>query len=72
LRDDDLGPAPVEFLDDPVGIKGFVSEQGIEVDALDQRRNPDGVVAVSGQQDEAHEIAQSIGKGQYLGRHPAF
>ncbi len=34
MRDEDLGPALVEFLDDPVGVKGLVSEQGIEVDAI--------------------------------------
>jgi hypothetical protein len=27
---------------------------------------------MAGQQDEAHQITQGIGEGQYLGRHAAF
>lgn len=60
LRYDDLCPALVEFFDDPVGIEGFVAEQGVELDPFDERSNADGVIAVARQQYEAHEIAQGI------------
>src|SRR3546814_269109 len=39
---------------------------------VDERRHSDGVEAVAGQQDEAHEIAESIGERQDLGRHAAL
>ena len=55
-----------------VGIEGRVGDQGTELDALDQRREADGIEALSGQQHEAHEIAKSIGEGEDFGRHAAF
>ena len=61
LRDDDLCSALVELLDDPVGIGRLVAKQGIEPDA-------DGVIAVSRQQHEAHQVAQGIGERDDLGR----
>ena len=68
LRNDDFRSSLVEFLDDPIGIKGLVAEQSIEVDAVDQRCDTDGVAAVPRQQFEADKIAQGI--GQYKTFHP--
>src|SRR5438874_1867690 len=72
LRDDDAGAASVHFGDDPVGIEGLVGNQGAELDPLDQRRDAYRVVALSRQQHESDEVAESIGEGQDLGRHAAF
>jgi hypothetical protein len=67
LRDDDLCPALVELFDDPVGVEGLVTEQCIELNAFDERGHADGVIAISGQKLEAHEVAQGIAQGEYLG-----
>ncbi len=72
LGNDDLGPALVEFGDDPVGVEGLVAEQGIELDPGDQRRHSDGVVAVSRQQLETHEVTQGIAKREDFGRPAAL
>jgi hypothetical protein len=71
LGDDDPGAALVQIGDDPVGIKGLVGDQGIEFNALDQRRHTDRVVPLAGQQDEAHQIAQRIDERDNLGRQAA-
>jgi hypothetical protein len=39
LGDDDLGAARVEIGDDGVAVEGLVSDQGVEGQSLDQRRN---------------------------------
>ena len=49
LRDDDLGTSFVQFVDDPVGIEGFIRDQTFKLDVLDQRRDTHRVVAVSRQ-----------------------
>src|SRR5215217_2299787 len=71
LRDHDLGAAPVEIGDNVIAVEGHVGNQGAKFDTLDQRRDPDGVEALAGQQHEANEIAQGIGEGQDFGRHAA-
>src|SRR3954451_12544113 len=72
LRDHDLGAALVEVGNDLVAVESLVGDQGTELDALDQRRDPDRIEALSGQQLEADKIAQGIGEGQDLGRHAAL
>jgi len=64
--------ALVQFGDDPVGVEGLVGDQGAELDALDQRRDPHRIVALSRQQDESDEVAQGIGEGQDFGCHAAL
>src|SRR5215210_4624987 len=71
LCDHDLGAAPVEIGDNVIAVEGHVGDQGAEFDALDQGRDPNRVEALSRQQHKAHEIAQSIGEGQDLGRQAA-
>src|SRR4051794_3526982 len=72
LRDHDLGAALVEVGNNLIAVKRLVGNQGAELKAIDQRRDPDSVEALSGQQHEANEIAQSVGEGQDLGRHAAL
>jgi hypothetical protein len=67
LRDDDLRLAFVHVFDDPVGIKSLVSDQAAEFDVLDQRRDADGVKAVAGEQDEAHQISKRVGQRKDFG-----
>src|SRR3954463_9768602 len=64
--------ALVEVGNDLVAVKSLVGDQGAELKAIDQRRDPDGVEALSGQQHEANEIAESVGEGQDFGRHAAL
>ena len=72
LGDDDSGTALVQLGDDPIGIEGLVGNQVVEFDVLDEWSDPDRIVALSGQQNEAHEIAQRIGERQDLGGQAAF
>ena len=72
LRDDDLGAAPVELIDDPVGIEGLVGDQAAELDILDQRRNPDRVVALAREELKADEIAERVRKREDFRRPAAF
>src|SRR3954469_22295035 len=72
LRDHDLGAALIEIGDDIIAVEGRVGDQGAELKTVDQRRDPDSVEALSGQQNEADEVAQGIGEGQDLGRHAAL
>jgi hypothetical protein len=72
LRDDDLGAALVQLIDDPVRIESLVRDQGLKLDILDQGRDADSVVAVSRQQDEADRISERVGQRQDLGGQAAF
>ena len=67
LRDDDLGFACVQVFDDPVGIKSLVSDQAAEFEVLDQGRDTDGVKAMAGEQDEAHQIPKRVGQREDFG-----
>lgn len=71
LRDDDLCSAFVQLRDDPVGVKRLIGDQSVELDALDQRGNPDRVVSLAWQKNEPDEIAQRIGERQNFGRQAA-
>src|SRR5687767_6716341 len=68
LRDDDLGTAFVQVGDDGVGIEGHVSDQPTERNAVDEGREAHRIVAMSGQENKAHEIAES----DDLSRHTAL
>src|ERR687889_2322612 len=65
------GTTIVEVRPEPVGVEGLVAEQGAEGDALDQRPHADAVVALAGQQDEAHRVAEGVDQGDDLGGQPA-
>src|SRR5260370_15807072 len=69
LRDHDLGTALIEIGDDVVAVEGLVGDQRAEFDPRDERRNADGIEALSRQQDESDEVAQRIGEGEDFGRH---
>lgn len=58
----------VQLLDDPVAIIGLVAEKGVKLQALDEGRNTDRIVAIAWQQDEANQIAKGIRQRQNLGR----
>src|SRR5215203_4945206 len=66
-RDHRGGAAGVKLRPEPVGVEGFVAEQRAEGEALDQRRHADSVVALAGQQGEAHQIAERVDQGEDLG-----
>ena len=58
--------------DDPVAVIGFVAQQRIETQPLDQRCHPHRIVTVTGQQDEAHQIAERICQCDDFGGPTAF
>jgi hypothetical protein len=59
-RDDGNRAAVFERRAQGVVIKRLVGEESAEIDAGDQRFDADTVVALSGQQNEAGEIAQRV------------
>src|ERR1700682_88292 len=69
LRNHDLGATLVEVGDDVVAVEGFVGDHPAKLDPVDERRNANGVEALSRQQDESNQIAERIGEGQNFGRH---
>ena len=69
LGDDNLRTAPVQLCNDRTGLKGLVrcpamvclktmraGDQPTELDVFDQRRNPDRIEALAGQQNEAPRL----------------
>ena len=72
LRNDDASTTFIEFVIEPVAIKGLVCEQVLKVDAVNQRWNTNCVIAVAGQENEANKIAKRIGQCEDFGRPAAF
>ena len=72
LGDHDLRPALVHVLDDPVRIERLVGDQATEFEVFDKRGDANGIVSLSRQQNEAHQVAQAIGQDQDFGRPTAF
>src|SRR3954449_13064737 len=70
-RDHRGGAAIVKLRSEPVGVERFVAKQSAEDDTLDQRLHADAVVALTGQQDEAHQSAEGVDQGDNLGGQPA-
>ena len=70
-RNDGDGAPVVEFGAQPIVVEGFVGEQGAERDIRNQRFDADAVVALSGHEDEAREIAERVDKREYFGRQTA-
>ena len=68
-RDDGQCPSVVQVGADPV--EGLVGDDGAELDAGDQRRDADAVVALTRQRDEAGQVAERIDQGDDLGRQAA-
>src|SRR4029077_7207588 len=62
LGDDDLGAALVEIGDDGVAVESLVGDQGVKGEAVDEWFDADRIVPLTRQQNEAHEIAESVGK----------
>lgn len=53
-----------------VVVEGLVGDEGIEIEPCDQRLDPDAVVALAGQENEAGQVAQRIDQGDDLGGQP--
>src|SRR3954467_12849664 len=70
-RDHRGGAAIVKLRSEPVGVERFVAKQSAEDDTLGQRLHADAVVALTGQQDEAHQSAEGVDQGDNLGGQPA-
>jgi hypothetical protein len=71
LRDHDLRAAPAGLFGDPVDVEGLVRDQAAERGGVDQLCRADRVMALTGQEVEAHEVTQRIGERHDLGGDPA-
>ena len=72
LGDHDLGAACIEIGDDGVAVEGRVGDEGAEVARLQQRFDPDRVVALPGQQNKPDESAERVGQSEDFGGYAAF
>ena len=72
LRNDDASTAFIKFVIEPVAIEGLVGEQVLKVDAVDQWRHADRIIAIAGQENKADKIAERIGQREDFGRPTAF
>ena len=72
LGDDHLGAAFIQLSDDPVRVEGRVGDQSLERDVLDERGDPNRVMALARQQHEADQVAQGLGERQDLGGQAAL
>ncbi len=71
LGDDDLCPAFIHVFNDPVRIKRLVGDETTELDTRNERGQADGIVVLSGQQNEANQIAERVRQGQDFGAQTA-
>ncbi len=69
--DDGDGATVIEVRTQPIGVERLVTEQGVESDVCDERRDPYDVVALSGQEHEADQISKRVHQRDDLGRQPA-
>lgn len=72
LRDDDLRPALVHLLDDPVGIERLVGKDRLEIDPFDQGSHADRIVALAGQEMKPDEVSKGVSQGKDFGCPSAF
>jgi hypothetical protein len=70
-RDDGEGAAAVEFRPEPIDIERLVPKQGVKGKVADQRRDAERVMALAGQEHDAHKVAQRIDQRDDLGRQSA-
>lgn len=70
-RDDGNRAPVVQFGPQPIDIEGFVGQECLEVDILDERLDADAVVTLAGQEDKARKIAKRIDQRHDLGRQAA-
>jgi hypothetical protein len=66
-RDHRQGAAVVELCPEPIAVEGFVADQRLDRDAVQQRLGADAVVALAGQQHEAREVAECVDQNHDLG-----
>ena len=72
LGDDDFCSPFIHVGDDPVGVKCLVGNQSAKLDVVDQRSDANCIEAMTGQQDEAHQIAQASVRARILVVMPPF
>lgn len=70
-RDDGLDPVLGQTLTLSVGVKGLVTNEGLARDAGQEIIDGLDVVALARQQDEAHQVSQSIDESRDLARQAA-
>ena len=70
-RDDRLRAAIVQLGAQPVDIEGLVGQKRQDFDVFDERLDADAVMPLTGQENEAGQIAQRVDQGHDLGRQAA-
>ena len=70
-RNDRLRTAIVELGAQPVDIEGLVGQERQDLDILDERLDADAVMTLTGQENEAGQIAERVDQGHDLGRQAA-
>jgi hypothetical protein len=70
-RNDGQGASFIESGAQGVLVERLVGDESIKIDARYKRLDPDAIVPLARQQDEARQIAQRIDERDDLGRQPA-
>src|SRR6476469_788650 len=70
-RDDRLRTAIVQLGAQPVDIEGLVGQERQDLDILDERLDADAVMTLTGQENEAGQIAERVDQGHDLARQAA-
>ena len=70
-RDDRCSAAFIEVGAQPVVVESLVADERLKIETGDQRLNADTVVTLTGQKDEANEIAEGVDQGHDFGSQAA-
>jgi hypothetical protein len=72
LRHDDASAALIKFMVKPIAVESLVSQQVLEINAINERRHANGVMAIARQENEADKIAQCVCQCEDFGRPAPF
>lgn len=69
MGDENFGTLPRQLIKDPLNIEALSARMALKSAGFDERGDTDGIIMLAGDQNEAHQIAERVGHGDYLG-HP--
>ena len=72
MGNNNASPTFVKFAVQPIAVESLVCKQVIEVDAVNEWWNSNGIVSVAGQEHKAHQIAKGISQREDFGRPATF
>ena len=68
LRNYDASATLIKFVVEPIAVESLVGQQVLEINAINERRHANGVIAIAMQENEAHQVTHCVGKCEDRGR----